>query len=254
MTRSLQAFEIVDAPSLGFGMSLEGLSTLTDLEEGKSIVARYEEIIARKDDAIRQLTALLAQLSTSSPRQGATSMASQLLLEKQFRKIPPEGHALISMFNGQDWEANLDGITQLTLSLLIGVSGLMVNRLELLDSRENGTVEYRAVCTSSGDNAGILWIRLNDVHPGFSFDLTFTIDDNFKRGQQDLSTTHGLRMVLYRPNGIQEHSKDTIDLLGSFSSPFSFPLSGLSNFYFDLRKVLMSVFGQPVGVDDNIRS
>ncbi|KAK7049899.1 hypothetical protein VNI00_005329 [Paramarasmius palmivorus] len=195
---------------------------------------KYEEMLAVKDEAIRRLTTLLTQINAATPRRG-TQMSSQMVVEKQFRKVPPHKHALPSIFGPNDWEEKLDGITQLTLTLLVQLSGLSISRLETLDFNRE-CVEYRASCTATGINRqGVGW--------RFPFELLFKLEDVPREESSTEATLAPTRIVYYTPRSTQDHPLDAVKSIRSFSLPSSFPFSELSVFYADMRAALIRTHG-----------
>ncbi|KAK7032387.1 hypothetical protein VNI00_013135 [Paramarasmius palmivorus] len=221
-------------------------SVLRSSSDISKLAERYEEIIAKKDDAIRRLTVLVADVEARSPRQGFHD-SSQILLEKLFTKIPPERHGLISVFRAEDWEASLDGLTQLMFSILVLSSGMKITRLETLKTQDGITVDYKASCVVTGGYTGSLWT--------FPFDLIFTIDGFSSTSPENEDPASINRTVLYEPSLAVQLSRDATLKLGSFAKPASFPLASLPNFYHHLRQSVTSAFDVTgTGVADDIQA
>ncbi|KAK7032216.1 hypothetical protein VNI00_013390 [Paramarasmius palmivorus] len=198
---------------------------------------RLRKELAVKDEAIRNLQALLLEVSAASPRRPRLEGAENIFLEKMFMTREPQYHAFPSSFASDDWESNTDVRTQLVLSLLRAATGLHILSLQA-STRADSLVVYSASCRLD------VFVSVGQdlrAYP-FAFDLhfDFAIESGSTAtapGQNNLS-----RIVRYEPHLFENLSSAFLEHMGPYSYSSTFDLNSLTIFIQDLFSRLSNSF------------
>ncbi|KAK7036596.1 hypothetical protein VNI00_011529 [Paramarasmius palmivorus] len=219
--------EPVDDTSSNVGDSYGAVTTLGRLTR------HYEEQLARKEEVIQQLTAAMSMLNVASPRRIDPGI-ERCSLEKAFIDTPQEMHALKSLFDPSDWQSGLDGVTQLTMSLLMHLSGIELLSLKRLDGRNAVYIEYKVSCGVSSTS-----LRVNTRVPwSFAFDLLFRFEEMEAVADRSSESEHPRILITYLPVSLDDPSHVFVGRLGVYSYPTSFSFEELFARFVDLAHVL----------------
>ncbi|KAK7018731.1 hypothetical protein VNI00_018291 [Paramarasmius palmivorus] len=112
----------------GTGEGGVGVASMQDLH------AYYQRQLAARDDAIRNLSEVLASIDASSVRRPKLGN-SRLYMEKALATVVPDLHAFPFESGENDWERELDAASQVSLSLLGLFSGVRVLDVEAFPGR-----------------------------------------------------------------------------------------------------------------------
>ncbi|KAK7033689.1 hypothetical protein VNI00_012689 [Paramarasmius palmivorus] len=201
--------------------------------ERETVIYDYQQEIAAKDDVIRELNSLLCKINTASPRHSVHDK-SRSFIESGFNTVPRELHALQSMYGNDDWKSDLDGVTQLMLTLLMSLLGLADLSLQRTGDTGACFVNYKAFCCISSGSLGML----ADDEWAFVFSLLFEIPDTRTFSASATSSMHQA-VVSYNPIDVDNLPLPFVAGLGRFSKRCSFPIGELSRFYSNLRGALV---------------
>ncbi|KAK7019647.1 hypothetical protein VNI00_018032 [Paramarasmius palmivorus] len=202
----------------------------------RDLHAYYQRQLLARDEAIRNLSDILAKIDASTARRPRLS-GSRLYLENVFASLAPECHAFPYSFGDEDWESALDAGTQLTLSLLTVVSGMRILNSEAFPGRNTGTVEYKCVCSvvCGLDGDGIL------SGPVFRFSLSFVFRNVPCSLPSEMSSLE--RMVDYVPLDVGVLDRNLVSGMGSYAVTTRISITLLPPFIQKLGQVFREASG-----------
>ncbi|KAK7041964.1 hypothetical protein VNI00_008946 [Paramarasmius palmivorus] len=179
----------------------------------------FERLLADKDDVICMLRKVLSQINVASPRRPRVPPSNEFL-ERAFQIRHARYHAIPSIYDSQDWQHQLDGITQLHLSLQIMATGFRVNRLEAVEGTLTNNVHYNASCSLEAP-----------LPPAFSESLSFHFDLCFEIREVSCGTgTCSVRFFDYRPCSTNDLPSLVLENFDAYSAPASQSFERLSSF------------------------